>query len=334
MDVSPDPMDCSPDPTHITPATNRTAAPETASRQTPQPPSHTPPPSAEGYVQRLRAHVTPGGTAPAPATGSGQATPQSDQPSEDAEPSRAHPSPCRGAPTSREVVVGCEPGLLARHGGQQHAAGGTAPDLLASAGQATPIISETAAAAVSQHQHVAGGTEPDLSTSAGQATPISETAVSTVTQHQHAARSAAPHRNASTISETARSATPAGQSRARKSKLIAARSTASVKLRSRDAVDTFDWIFFRFIVFAADFGARAKVRQPQQVHSRGQTAAVAMAAVRVTQHQSTEHSQPTPSTFDRAATEQLCQVQRIGAHLFTSVILLQLSAVQPSSSSA
>jgi hypothetical protein len=42
----------------------------------------------------------------------------------------------------------------------------------------------------------------------------------------------------------------------------------------------------------------------------------------------------TPSTFDRAATEQLCQVQRIGAHLFTSVILLQLSAVQPSSSSA
>ena len=85
-------------------------------------------------------------------------------------------------------------GLLARHGGQQHAAGGTAPDLLASAGQATPI-SETAASAVAQHQHAAGGTEPDLPASAGQATPISETAVSTVTQHQHATRSAAPDDN-------------------------------------------------------------------------------------------------------------------------------------------
>ena len=46
QDRSPEPVDVSPDPMDITPATNRTAAPETASRQTPQPPSHTPPPSA------------------------------------------------------------------------------------------------------------------------------------------------------------------------------------------------------------------------------------------------------------------------------------------------
>ena len=77
-----------------------------------------PPPNPRCYppvtICALRAHVMPGGTAPDPAAGSsGQATPHSDHPSEDtSEPSRAHQSPCRGAPTSREVV-GCEPGLLA-----------------------------------------------------------------------------------------------------------------------------------------------------------------------------------------------------------------------------
>ena len=34
----------------------------------------------------------------------------------------------------------------------------------------------------------------------------------------------------------------------------------------------------------------------------------------------------TTSTFNRAATEQLCQVQRMGAHLFISVIILHQSS--------
>ncbi len=45
--------------------------------------------------------------------------------------------------------------------------------------------------------------------------------------------------------------------------------------RSRIAVMSLSAFFHRVAVFAADFGARAMVRQPQHVRSRGQTADVA-----------------------------------------------------------
>ena len=71
----------------------------------------------------------------------------------------------------------------------------------------------------------------------------------------------------------------AGQSRACQSKkdrsAIYTVINIQQMLRSRDAVNTFGWIFFHVVGFAAGFGARAKVRQPQHARSRGQTAAVA-----------------------------------------------------------